>query len=293
MSLLAQAGESPRSTKQPRPSRRTPLTDRIALGVAAVMVVIAIIGPWIAPHDPLTVDLSNALKPPSAAHWFGTDLNGRDVLSRVLAGARLTMSATAVVLAVTVVIGVVLGTLAAVGGRVVDEILMRVADIGLALPSIVLALGFAVALGPGLKSAVIAVAASWWPGYVRLVRTMVRETLGREFIEASRALGVSRWRLVRRHVLPNSLDLLYVQVTLDVAAVMLTISGLSFIGVGAQVPSPEWGAMISAAAANATTAWWALIAPGLAISVTAIAFSLAGDWLRVVRDPTLQEVVRL
>lgn len=269
--------------------RRSPLAERIALVVVAVMILLAVIGPWIAPFDPNLVDLSQALQPPSAVHWLGTDVNGRDVLSRILVGARVTLSATGIVLAITLVIGVVVGTLAALGGRVLDEILMRITDIGLALPSLILALGFAVALGPGLESAVVAIAATWWPGYARLVRSVVRETRHADFVESATALGVSRWRLVTKHVLPNSLDSMYVQVTLDVAAVMLVISGLSFIGVGAQVPSAEWGAMIAAASDNVVNGWWALLFPGLAIAVTAIAFNLAGDWLRVRRDPTLRE----
>ncbi|MDR5699034.1 ABC transporter permease [Agromyces aerolatus] len=269
--------------------RPTPIVDRIALGVIGVIIVIAIIGPFIAPYDPYKVDLAAALEPPSAAHWFGTDLNGRDVLSRVLAGAQITLSATGVVLVITLVIGITVGSIAALGNRVVDEVLMRITDIGLALPSIILALGFAVALGPGLESAVIAVAATWWPGYARLVRSVVREVKHAEYVEAATALGASRWRLVRKHILPNSLDAMYVQVTLDVAAVMLVISGLSFIGVGAQVPSPEWGAMIAAAAGNVTNGWWSLLFPGLAIAITAISFNLAGDWIRVKRDPTLRE----
>lgn len=272
-----------------RRTRRSPLAERIALVVVAVMILLAVIGPWIAPFDPNLVDLSQALQPPSAVHWLGTDVNGRDVLSRILVGARVTLSATGIVLAITLVIGVVVGTLAALGGRVLDEILMRITDIGLALPSLILALGFAVALGPGLESAVVAIAATWWPGYARLVRSVVRETRHADFVESATALGVSRWRLVTKHVLPNSLDSMYVQVTLDVAAVMLVISGLSFIGVGAQVPSAEWGAMIAAASDNVVNGWWALLFPGLAIAVTAIAFNLAGDWLRVRRDPTLRE----
>ncbi|NRG42312.1 ABC transporter permease [Rathayibacter sp. VKM Ac-2835] len=270
-------------------ARRSPIAERVALVVVAVMILLAVIGPWIAPFDPNRVDLALALQPPSATHWLGTDVNGRDVLSRILVGARVTLSATGIVLAITLVIGVVVGTLAALGGRVLDEVLMRITDIGLALPSLILALGFAVALGPGLESAVVAIAATWWPGYARLVRSVVRETRHADFVESATALGVSRWRLVTKHVLPNSLDSMYVQVTLDVAAVMLVISGLSFIGVGAQVPSAEWGAMIAAASDNVVNGWWSLLFPGLAIAVTAISFNLAGDWLRVRRDPTLRE----
>lgn len=274
----------------PRPRRHerlVSLTERVAVVVAAAMVVLAVIGPWIAPYDPFQVDLAVTLQAPSSEHWFGTDANGRDVLSRVLTGARTTLAATFIVLVATTVVGVTLGTVAALGGRVLDEVIMRICDVGLSLPSIVLALGLAAALGPSLRSAVIAMAITWWPGYTRLVRTLVHQTRNAEFADAARTLGVGRWRLVTRHILPNSLDTLYVQVTLDVAAVMLVISGLSFIGVGAQVPSPEWGAMIASAAGNVVTGWWSLLFPGLAIAVTAISFNLLGDWLRVRNDPTL------
>ena len=277
-------------TRKPRAARarRSPLIERIALVVVGIVVLTAIFGPLLAPYDPYRVDLAQALKAPSGEHWLGTDLNGRDVLSRILAGAQVTLAATGIVLVVTIIIGVIVGTIAALGGRVVDEVLMRITDIGLALPSIILALGFAVALGPGLESAIIAMAATWWPGYARLMRSIVRETRQQEYVEAAQALGVSRWRLVTKHILPNSLDPLSVQVTLDVAAVMLVISGLSFIGVGAQVPSAEWGAMIAAASDNVVNGWWSLVFPGLALAITAIAFNLAGDWLRVKRDPTLR-----
>lgn len=268
--------------------RRSPVIERVAVAVALFVVLIAIIGPWLAPQNPYLVNLPGSLQPPSMAHWFGTDVNGRDILSRVLTGARTTLSATFVVLAVTTVIGILIGTVAALAGRVADEILMRVCDVGLALPPIVLALGLAAALGPSLTSAVIAMIATWWPGYARLVRTVVRETRDAEFVEGARMLGVGRARLIFRHILPNSLNIMYVQVTLDVAAVMLVISGLSFVGVGAQVPSAEWGAMIAAAANNVQNGWWALLFPGLAIALTAVAFNIAGDWLRVRTDPTLR-----
>ena len=266
----------------------SPLLERIAVVLALLIVLIAIIGPWIAPHDPYAVNLPNQLKAPGSGHWLGTDVNGRDVLSRVLTGARVTLSATAIVLAVATVVGVLIGTIAGLGNTIVDEILMRLCDIGLALPSIVLALGLAAALGPSLQSAVIAMAVTWWPGYARLVRTVVREVRDAEFVDSARMLGVGRLRLAFRHVLPNSLSILWVQVSLDVAAVMLTISGLSFIGVGAQVPSAEWGAAIAAAANNVVNGWWALLFPGLAIAFTAIVFNLVGDWLRVQTDPTLR-----
>ncbi|MEV7012595.1 ABC transporter permease [Streptosporangium sp. NPDC051022] len=272
-----------------RTRRRTPLVERAALAVAVLMVVIAVAGPLLAPHDPYAVDLSKALLPPSADHWFGTDANGRDVLSRVLSGAQVTLPATVIVIVVATLVGTLIGTVAALGGKVVDEALMRVTDIGLSLPSIILALGLAAALGAGLRSAVIALAATWWPGYARLVRTLVRDVKDAEYVDAARTLGVSRTRLVFRHILPNALNTLYVQTTLDVAAVMLVISGLSFVGVGAQVPSAEWGAMIAGAANNLTNGWWAVAFPGLAIMLTAISFNLVGDWLRVRNDPTIRQ----
>lgn len=279
------AEPSPASDRRPR----MPLVDRIALAVVVVMVLLAVVGPSVAPSDPYRVDLSASLLPPSGEHLLGTDVEGRDVLSRILFGARETLLGTLLVIVVAATVGTVVGTLAAVGPRWLDEILMRVADIGLSLPALILALGFAAVLGPSLRSAVIALAITWWPGYARLVRTVVARTLHQEFVDAARVLGVPWWRLVVRHVLPNSLDALYVQTTIDVAAVALVISGLSFIGVGAQTPSSEWGAMIAAGRQHILTGWWTVVAPGLALAVTAIAFNLAGDALRVRNDPTLRE----
>ncbi|MFG1613469.1 ABC transporter permease [Nonomuraea wenchangensis] len=271
---------------------RVPFVEGAALAVAVVVVAMAAVGPLVAPHDPYAVNLTDALLPPSAEHWFGTDANGRDVLSRVLHGARVTLPATLVVIAASTVIGVLIGTVAALGGKVVDEVLMRITDIGLSLPAIILALGLSAALGPGLSSAVIALSVTWWPGYARLARTLVREVKDAEYVDAARVLGVPQGRLIFRHILPNALNTLYVQTTVDVGAVMLVISGLSFIGVGAQVPSAEWGAMIAGEANNLTNAWWAVAFPGLALLLTALAFNLVGDWLRVRNDPTIRREAR-
>ncbi|MEV4290624.1 ABC transporter permease [Nonomuraea bangladeshensis] len=271
---------------------RVPFVEGVALAVVVVVVAMAAVGPLLAPHDPYAVNLTDALLPPSAEHWFGTDANGRDVLSRVLYGARVTLPATLVVIAASTVIGVLIGTVAALGGKVVDEVLMRITDIGLSLPAIILALGLSAALGPGLSSAVIALSVTWWPGYARLARTLVREVKDAEYVDAARVLGVPQGRLIFRHILPNALNTLYVQTTVDVGAVMLVISGLSFIGVGAQVPSAEWGAMIAGEANNLTNAWWAVAFPGLALLLTALAFNLVGDWLRVRNDPTIRREAR-
>lgn len=286
--VLSPRQRADRPHRRPPRRLRGPGVEQIAVAVAVLIVIIAIIGPWLAPQDPYLVDLPKALRPPSTENLFGTDVNGRDVLSRILAGGRLTLLATFIVLIAATTVGTLIGTTAALGGRVVDEVLMRICDIGLSLPPIVLALGLAAALGPSLNSAVIALAATWWPGYARLIRTVVREVRDAEYVDSARSLGVSRARLVFRHILPNSLNVMYVQVTLDVASVMLVISGLSFVGVGAQVPSAEWGAMIAASATNVVNGWWALVFPGLAIGLTAVTFNIAGDWLRVRNDPTLR-----
>jgi peptide/nickel transport system permease protein len=262
--------------------------ETVGLVIACLAVLLVVLGPTLAPHDPYRVDFANQLKPPSRDHLFGTDAAGRDVLSRVLYGARLTLVAVAEVILFATVMGVVVGTTSALLGGFADDVLMGITDVALALPALVLALALAAALGAGLRAAVIALALTWWPGYARLVRSLVRDTQQREFIEAARALGVSRARLIFRHLLPNSLDTLFIQTTLDVSAVILVVSGLSFIGVGAQIPQAEWGAMIADGRTQIVSAWWIVLFPGLAIALTAIGFNLLGDLLRSELDPTLR-----
>ena len=262
--------------------------ERIALAVVVLAVFVAVFGPLLAPLDPYRVAQSDAFQPPGPGHWLGTDALGRDVGSRLLAGAQTTLLSAFVVVAVAAVVGTAVGTAAAVAGGWVEEVLMRICDVALSLPSIVLALGLAAVLGADTRSAVIALCLTWWPGYARLVRGVVRETLHSDFVAAARVLGVRTPRLVGRHLLPNSLDTLYVQTTLDVAAVTLVVSGLSFVGVGAQPPSAEWGAMIAESRGYVTTAWWTVALPGAAVAVVAIAFQLVGDAVRVRNDPTLR-----
>jgi peptide/nickel transport system permease protein len=262
--------------------------ETVGLVIACLAVLLVVLGPTLAPHDPYRVDFANQLQPPSRDHLFGTDAAGRDVLSRVLYGARLTLVAVAEVILFATVMGVVVGTTSALLGGFADDVLMGITDVALALPALVLALALAAALGAGLRAAVIALALTWWPGYARLVRSLVRDTQQREFIEAARALGVSRARLIFRHLLPNSLDTLFIQTTLDVSAVILVVSGLSFIGVGAQIPQAEWGAMIADGRTQIVSAWWIVLFPGLAIALTAIGFNLLGDLLRTELDPTLR-----
>jgi peptide/nickel transport system permease protein len=217
---------------------------------------------------------------PTASHWFGTDEAGRDVFSRVLEGARITLSSVAVVIACGAAAGVIIGTIAAIVGGVVDELLMRITDIGMAFPPLILALGLAAALGASLRSAIIALAFTWWPRYARLVRAMVADIQNADYVTAARELGAQRLWIVRRHILPATVGTMLVQVTGDVAAVTLTLAGLSFIGVGAQPPQPEWGAMIADGQTNLPVVWWPVLFPGLALMFTAVSFSLAGDWLR-------------
>jgi peptide/nickel transport system permease protein len=252
----------------------------IGLWLAVGMVILAIFGPLLAPQNPDAVSIGQRLLSPDAQHWFGTDGAGRDVFSRVLAGAQLTLLSVAVVIACGALIGSLIGTAAALGGRVVDEVLMRVTDVGLAFPPLILALGLAAALGPSLQSAVIALAATWWPRYARLFRTMIVTTEREDYVTAAREMGAGKWRIVRRHLLPATMGTLLVQVTTDVASVALTFSALSFIGVGAQPPQPEWGAMIADGQTYLPIVWWPVLFPGFALMLTGIGFSLAGDWLR-------------
>jgi peptide/nickel transport system permease protein len=264
-----------------------------AAGLCALLVIgVTIFGPMIAAGDPYTVNFGSTLTAPSAAHWFGTDDAGRDVLLRVIYGARTTLSAVAIVLLIAASAGTLIGTLAAVGGRAVDEILMRITDIGLSFPPLVLAIGLSAAFGGGLNGAVAAIALSWWPGYARLVRTLVGDTENRPFVENARVLGASRLRLLVRHIMPNALDLLFVQITLDISFVAVTLSGLSFVGAGARPPSAEWGAMIYEGTQVISSSWWVAVFPGLALTLTAISFSLLGDLLRSQLDPRVRSLVR-
>jgi peptide/nickel transport system permease protein len=271
--------------------RKHPL-ELVAAIIALIVLVTAILGPLLVSGDPYAVNFSHTLKAPSAAHIFGTDDAGRDVLLRVIYGARTTLSAVAIVILIAASVGTLIGTLAAIGGRAVDEFLMRITDIGLSFPPLVLAIGLSAAFGGGITAAVAAIALSWWPGYARLVRTLVGDTANRPFVENARVLGVSRTRLLLRHVLPNALDLLFVQITLDISFVAITLSGLSFVGAGARPPSAEWGAMIYEGTQVISSSWWVAIFPGLALTLTAVSFSLIGDLLRSELDPRVRSLMR-
>lgn len=254
----------------------------------AALLLLALVGPFLAPESIYTSNMLMTLMPPSAEHWLGTDDQGRDIFWRLIAGAQLSLFATILVVILYSAIGTLIATLATVGPRWLDELLMRITDIGMSLPGLVVALGIATVLGPSLQSGIIAMALTGWPMTARILRTTMRQTMEQPFVEGARVLGVSRGRLMLKHVLPNSVDVLIVKWAGDVSYTMLILAGLSFIGVGAQPPSPEWGAMISGARSYMSIAWWAVAAPGAAIVVNAVAFALLADILQVRRDPSLQ-----
>jgi len=227
----------------------------------------------------------SVLHPPSAQHWFGTDNVGRDILSRVIYGARISPVIAVFVLLIACVIGIPLGAMAGYFGGWLDEAIMRVTDIFLAFPPLLLALALAAVLPPSLTSLIIAISVTWWPWYTRLIRGQAASVAGRPYVESCRALGIPTYRILLRHVLPNSITPLIVQVSLDFGGVILTVSALSFLGLGAQDPTPDWGLMVAEGQNYFTTAWWVVTFPGLAILVTAFAFTLLGDGLRDLLDP--------
>jgi peptide/nickel transport system permease protein len=283
----AEVAKIPRGAALRRGLRANPLL--VVGAVASVcIVVVALLAPLLAPFPGDAGTATNpfaVLHPPSAQHWFGTDNVGRDILSRVLYGARISPLIAFIVLLIAGAIGIPLGLAAGYFGGWLDEVIMRVTDIFLAFPPLLLALAFAAVLPATLTTVIIAIAISWWPWYVRLIRGQAASVAGRPYIEACRALGIPRRRIILRHILPNSITPLIVQMSLDVGGVILTASALSFLGLGPQDPIPDWGLMVSEGQAYFTTAWWAVTFPGIAILLTAFAFNLLGDGLRDLFDP--------
>lgn len=277
-------------TTKPAASRKQQFTlfELFVFAVVLMLLIVALIGPFIAPETIYRSDIVNSLLPPSSEHWLGTDDQGRDVFWRLVAGAQPTLLSAFLVVTLYSIIGVAVATIAASGPRWLDEGLMRITDIGLALPGMIVALGFASAMGPSLRSAIIAMAITGWPITARLLRGIMRQTMEQPFVAGAQVLGVTRFRLMVKHVLPNSLDVLIVKWASDIGATVLVLASLSFIGVGAQPPSAEWGATIAAARGYVSSAWWTVIMPGAAVAVTSIAFGLLGDIIQVRRDPSLR-----
>ena len=266
--------------------------DKIAffsLIFLTTLLVLAILAPLLTPYaneglgDP---NIANKFIAPALAHPFGTDSLGRDLLARVLFGARTSLSMGLLVVAFAVIIGTPLGALAGYYGGWIDEVIMRITDIFLAFPPLLLAIAIAAALGPGYLNAVIAIAITWWPWYTRLVRAQALSLRERDFVEAARGIGVSNVTIIRRHILPNVLTPVMVQSTIDIGSAILTVAGLSFIGLGPQPPTPDWGVMVNEGRLYLEGGrWWLVTFPGLAIFFTALAFNLLGDGVRDATDP--------
>ncbi len=257
--------------------------------IVAVFVAVAALAPVLAPYEPLRGQLGERLMQPDGRHWFGTDELGRDVLSRVLYGARISLQIQIAAVGLALVVGTALGVIAGYVGRWPDLLIMRVIDVMMAFPGIFLALAIIAALGTGLGNVIIASAIFLVPQFARIVRGSVLTLKEKEFVEAARALGEGDVTIILRYLLPNSLAPIIVQTSLRMATVLLTASGLSFLGLGVQPPSPEWGAMLSNARAYMITAPHVATVPGLAIMVVVLGFNLLGDGLRDALDPRLSE----
>ncbi|MFJ4153719.1 nickel ABC transporter permease subunit NikC [Pseudomonas sp. NPDC089752] len=273
--------------------RRPALAGRTNLVVGLVLVsllaVLALFGQWLAPHDPDLVDLGRRLLPPDSSHWLGTDHLGRDLLSRLMVGTRLSLGSVMLTLALVLCLGLLVGGVSGFVGGKVDILLMRLCDMFMTFPTLVLAFFFVTLLGTGLSNVIIAIALSHWAWYARMVRGMVIAQRGREYVLASRLAGASRWARLRQHVLPNIAGPLLVLATMDIGHMMLHVSGLSFLGLGVTPPTAEWGVMINDAKEFIWTHPHLLLLPGLMIFFSVMAFNLLGDALRDRLDPA-QEV---
>lgn len=253
--------------------------------IILALVLMAIFAPLLTASDGLQPDLENRLQPASAQHWFGTDQLGRDIYDRIVWGSRITLYIVGLVSIIVVPIGLAVGTIAGYVGGWVDNVLMRFTDIFLAFPRLILALALVAALGPGLENAVLAIALTTWSPYARIARAEVLTIRKAEYIEAAQAQGASTVRILRRHIVPMCLASVIVRLTLDMAGIILTAAGLGFLGLGAQPPLPEWGAMISTGRQLLLDQWWVPTVPGAAIFVVSLGFCLLGDGLRDVLDP--------
>lgn len=256
----------------------------VGLAIVVSLLLIAAFAPLIAQHDPLAQALDQRLLAPSAKHWFGTDALGRDIFSRVVYGARVTLVIVMLVVITVGPVGLLIGCAAGYFGGWVDTVLMRITDVFLAFPRLVLALAFVAALGPGLENAVIAIAFTAWPPYARVARAETMIIRNADYISAMRLQGASQMRIVLKHVVPMCMPSLIVRTTFDMAGIIITAAGLGFLGLGAQPPIPEWGAMISTGREQIFDQWWVATFPGIAICVVALGFNLLGDGLRDVLD---------
>lgn len=256
--------------------------------IIVVLFLAAILAPYIAPHDPYVTDPINKLQPPNAKHLMGTDGLGRDVLSRVLYGARISLWIAFLILLVAGTTGTLVGIVSAHLGGFWDNILMRITDIFMAFPQLILAMAVAAALGPSLTNVVLAISFGAWTVFARLARSRAIAVREEDFVEAARACGAGHLRIIFKHILPLALSPVIVQGTLSMGGIILTAAGLGFLGFGAQPPSPEWGLMVSDGRNFMPHAWWVSTFPGLAIAVTVLGFNLLGDGIRDVLDPKMR-----
>ena len=253
--------------------------------VLAIFIVLALLAPLLAPYDPIATSWTLVRKPPSALHWFGTDDLGRDVLTRVIYGARASLLAGAISIGIALAVGVPLGLLSGYRGGFIDALISRMTDAMLACPSLILAIAFAAFLGPSLGNAMIAIGITATPIFVRLTRAQTMNVKVEDYVEAARAIGNPRWRIALFHILPNILPALLVQATLSIATAIIAEAALSLLGLGQQPPAPSWGSMLNAAQRFLTSAPWMAIWPGLAIFLVVLSFNLLGDGLRDALDP--------
>jgi len=262
--------------------------QRVSLIVIVLLVLVAVFAPFIAPYPGHAISDTNPddkLQPPSTRYWFGTDELGRDMLSRVIYGTRISLQTALIAVGMALLIGVPLGAIAGGLGGAMDEIIMRITDVFLSFPPLLLAIAMSAFLGPNLRNAMLSIAISWWPWYTRIIRGQAVSIRERQFVRAARAIGTPKMSIIFKHILPNTFAPVIVQASMDIGGVILTIASLSFLGLGAQPPTPEWGLLISTSRTYFLNAWWYSTFPGIAIVITVLVFNLIGDGIREVLDP--------
>ena len=266
-------------------SNKASLVSGIFILVLAVIAIVTAVAPGILPYDPYQQDLGRSLLPPSAEHWFGTDLQGRDIFCRVMVGTQISLSVGLIAVAFSLTIGVILGSIAGYKGGWIDTVIMRVMDMMLAIPSILLAIAIMAALGPGIEKAVVAIGLVSIPEYARIVRSEILAIKENDYVAAARVIGDSNFKIVFRHVLPNALPSIIVRATLGISSAILDCAALGFLGLGVQPPAAEWGDMLGRGRNELVRAPWLMIFPGLAITLAVLAFNLLGDGIRDGLDP--------
>lgn len=259
----------------------------IAFIIMVLLLCAAVFVPVLAPYpeDVSSTHIENMLQAPSAEHLMGTDELGRDIFSRVIFGTRVSISTALVAVGVALIIGIPLGAIAGACGGWIDNLIMRITDVFLSFPPLLLAIALVALLGAGLRNAIIAIVISWWPWYTRLVRGQAISMKERKFVQAAETIGTSRWKIIFKHIVPNCISPVIVQASMDIGGVIMTVASLSFLGLGAQAPMPEWGLMISTGRQFFPDKWWYCIFPGMAIFLTVLCFNLLGDAIREILDP--------